>query len=77
MGDNNFHIKNDRLRRFYENAEEIVRDVNLNMDYPRQVVETLSKIANDKDFPFQEMSDKEIFFLWGASTQSRHPIFSR
>lgn len=63
MGDNNFHIKNDRLRRFYENAEEIVRDVNLNMDYPRQVVETLSKIANDKDFPFQEMSDKEIFFF--------------
>lgn len=63
MGDNNFHIKNNRLRRFYENAEEIAKDANLSMDYPQQAVDTLSKLLDDKDFPLQEMSDKEVLSI--------------
>ena len=64
MGDNNFHIKNNnRLRRFCENAEEIARHVDLSMDYPQQAVDTLSKFLDDKDFPLQEMSDKEILSI--------------
>lgn len=63
MGDNNFHIKNNRLRRFYENAEEVARYVDLSMDYPQQAVEALSKIADDKDFPLEEISDKEILSI--------------
>lgn len=78
MGDNNFHIKNNRLRRFYENADrfadenfakqerrkdDYVKPARLSMDFPKQAVEALSRIADDKDFPLQEMSDKEILSL--------------
>jgi len=63
MGDNSFHIKNNRLRRFYENAEEVARYVDLSMVYPQQAVEALSKIADDKDFPLEEISDKEILSI--------------
>lgn len=77
MGDNNFHIKNNRLRRFYENANKFAdkdfarqekendctEATRLNMDFPEQAVEALSKIADDKDFPIEEMSDKEILSI--------------
>lgn len=78
MGDNNFNIKNDRLRRFYENADrfadedfarqerkgdDLIESTRLSMDFPKQAVEALSKIADDEGFPLQEMSDKEILSI--------------
>lgn len=78
MGDNNFNIKNDRLRRFYENADrfadedfarqerkgdDLIESTRLSMDFPKQAVEALSKIADDKDFPIEEISDKEILSI--------------
>lgn len=78
MGNSNFYIKNNRLRRFYENADgfadedftgqerkedDLIESARLSTDFPKQAVESLSKIAKDKDFPLQEMSDKEILSL--------------
>lgn len=78
MGDNSFYTKNkNRLRRFYENADrladedfarqekedDLTESTRLSMDFPKQAVEALSKIAGDKESPLQEMSDKEILSL--------------
>lgn len=78
MGDSNFYIENNRLKKFYERAEKVVAKdfarqecikneyitpTRLSMDFPKQAVETLSKIADDEGFPLQEMSDKEILSL--------------
>lgn len=77
MVSSNFYIKNNRLRRFYENAnkfadkdfarqekeDDLTESTRLSMDFPEQAVEALSKIADDKDFPIEEMSDKEILSI--------------